>query len=581
MLLEGVESELGKLGDSLEVWLEASNFTKTRLLIKELQPALDKLWARIQQERGAAARRRLERLEALIARREALGALGPEPTLDLSDSEIEKLEHDCERREWLRDAEAHALGAEVAPNGLLANAEARLDWLLADRPSTQAPLIATWLATVANMPPDHLQRALAAAKHRSPDDPGTATITRALQELAKRRGETVLRAVVACGFDVAMWGPHLQLGADRPANDADIAFAAERLQSLPRYADAAWTHQHFIALVGTHPDPEVRVSALARWAASSRSPERDETTWAEDWAPPVVAALREALLDCGRGAEAIVLTVTALRVDLRTSSPRDVHLDLLDTLLHAADRQRDEMLELAAPLLSDPGVLTELTATPAHTLRLLALLSRLGDDEVMETLRYSHRSELDAARQRWPVLAGGYYLDTVLASDRSAVAAVENARRAARRALEQYQRGLRKESCYTSWPPATSWQDEMNATLESWRSRLTSGAVEAARVLTELAEVRPERVLSDVASKLANEVDGRGRRAMLRYLEEQLAALRHLAQFAVQADEDDVLAGLAEAPPDMDLAAALNRERVQCDPDPVVATLYDRAGAAS
>ena len=230
--------------------------------------------------------------------------------------------------------------------------------------------------------------------------------------------------------------------------------------------------------------------------------------------------LLSTLLDAERYREGILLAAFLIRVGISGASDRYISDALLICLLETEDPPEGAR-DVAKVVLAEIGSL----ATESDDIVVLLYLTiKYGFDSMSTDLQYQKAKELEALARRRPALLRGWIMPMLAtppetAFDQAAVADVQTARKA----LDDWNHAMQKNSCYIAWPTATDYQRHFRAILEE--------AMDAVRIGRPRPAVTPEHLIDQVAS--ANRItraQGKARRAMLKFIDEQLQRLELVEQ---------------------------------------------------
>ncbi len=301
--------------------------------------------------------------------------------------------------------------------------------------------------------------------------------------------------------------------------------------------------------------PEERVLLISRWMSVLGRGAEPELAWMDQL--EALAVLTRSLIDCERHDEAVMLASAAFAWSGDVRQLEGLSEVLVEVCLHLADIGHADGRRLIGQLLSEPGWLYALDwGVPAY----LWLCQQCGFDDKVRTDRYRFAREFEGGRLRWPVLVGAYFLTEVFPElgGRAEGSGADLDRAASD--LRELDTNLERLSCYTAWPPGTSYQRIFNDWISDLRDAiLHGGAVGAEAALEKLEEVEVDAMIADADHRVGQLVDGAARASMRRYLSAQISRLSRLAELQQEHDTTDLMKLLERD--DSPLAAKLVRER--------------------
>ena len=242
--------------------------------------------------------------------------------------------------------------------------------------------------------------------------------------------------------------------------------------------------------------PDERLSTLSSWLETRPDDEA------------ILGALFDTLLELGRHAEAVYLGGLLARSGSEAAPEKTLRLAMERLLMSPRTLVRKP--ESARAILGDWSWWLELDES---VVTLLYLLRAYGLDDDIINFQFSETDALEAAARRFPALVAH-----LLAEPSDCEPPDLQPARAVLRGLK---RELARESCYTSWANASAYQVHFRRVLEQKLDALSQGrAVELPR------NVDP--IIDAGASHSVPPAHGKARRAMVRFLEDQLDRLRIL-----------------------------------------------------
>lgn len=263
------------------------------------------------------------------------------------------------------------------------------------------------------------------------------------------------------------------------------------------------------------------------------------------------AALFRTLAELGRHGEAVYLAGLLARTGDSTFIDEDISRDQLVWLL-MSPASWSECAEPAAAILSDWTwwlERDELVAT------LLYLLRSYGLHDEIINFQFAEVSACETAARRFPALVGHLL--------RAEPEIESSEQRAARFALSELRHELARESCYSNWVNAVAYQSHFRTVFEGMLRELALGGEVDLRP-------RPSEIIDEGAGNGVPEATGAARRAMVRFLEDQLERLRLIARVlpstSLEALEHDEEAWREE----------LADEAAEIDPGSILAEVYRR-----